>query len=190
MKKEYSRYIKNKFKQIIQKEFSCYKFIDKRKDFGLDYNFMQDDNKSFKMISIQNSHDENAFMTELFWSNSGQRFQNDLTHFRFENSDDVLSTICKESTNSLRIRLSIFHSHEFDSWWAIDPTGNIVDSIKIHGYITSDAYFKFYSEDTFLSDDTELEQGEYEKYIDPLVYNTVDLLKKYAMSLFECLDRK
>ena len=187
MRKEYSQYIKTKFKKIIPEKFPCYKYTDKQKDFGLDYNFVCDD-KSFKVISFQNSHDENAFTVELFWSNRDQRFQNDLTHISLENSDDILNAFCKEPTNNLRIRLSIFYSHEFDSWWAIDPTGNILNSIETHGYITSDAYFKFYSEDTFLSDDTQLEEDEYETYIDPLVYNVIELLEKYAMPLFECLD--
>ncbi len=59
-----------------------------------------------------------------------------------------------------------------------DSTGNIINSIKTHGYITSDTYFKFYSEDTFLSDETKLKQDEYKKYIDPLIYNVLELLKK------------
>jgi len=189
MRKEYVQYIKKKLKKNIPDEFPCFKFADKKKDLGLDYNFVCDD-KNFKMISIQNSHDENSFTVELFWSKSSQRFHGDLTYISLENGNDILNLICKQSTNSLRIRLSIFYSHEFDSWWAIDPTGNIITSIKTHGYITSDAYFKFYSEDTFLSDDTQLKQDEYKRYIDPLIYNVLELLKKYAMPLFECLDSK
>jgi hypothetical protein len=190
MKKEYSKYIKSKLKEIIPTKFPCFVFWDQKTEYGLDYNFVCEDNNSLKTISIQNSHDENAFMVELFWSDDGTKFQNDLTHFLFEDDEDVLKKICNETKGSLRIRLSVFYAHDFDSWWAIDPTGKIVKSIKENGFITSDAYFQFYSEDSFLSDEKKLSKEQFQHYIDPLVYNVIELLNKYAITLFECLDNK
>jgi hypothetical protein len=189
MKKEYTKYIKSKLKEIIPKEFPCFVFLDKQQTYGLDYNFICNNN-NIKMISIQNSHDENAFMVELFWSNDGTKYQNDLTHFWLENNEDILKKICNETKDSLRIQLPIFYARDFGAWWAIDPTGKIVKSIEENGLITSDAYFRFYSEDTFVSDEKELSKEEFQEYIDPLIYNVVELLKKYALPLFECLENR
>ena len=190
MKKEYSKYIKSKLKEIIPKEFPCFVFLDEQKKYGLHYNFLCNKGDNLKMISIQNSQDENAFMVELFWSNNGEKFQNDLTHFWFENDENILEKICNEAGNSLRVELPIFYARDFGSWWAIDPTGKIRNSIEEHGFITSDAYFQFYSEDSFLSDEKDLSEEEIKKYIDPLIDNVIELLKKYAMPLFQCMDNK
>ena len=190
MKKEYSQYIKLKLKKIVEKEFPDFIFLDDQKMYGLHYNFVCKDSDNFKMISIQNSHDENAFMVELFWSNDGTKFQSDLTEFWFEDDENVLEKICSESENSLRVRLPIFYARDFGAWWAIDPTGKIIKSIERYGFITSDAYFQFYSEDTFLSDDINIHKDEYKKYIDPLIYNVIELLKKYGIPLFECVSNK
>jgi len=190
MKKQYSQYVKSKLKEMIPKEFPCFVFQENQNKYGLDYNFVCQDGDNFKMISIQNSHDENAFMIELFWSNNGTKFQNDLTYFWFEDNENILAKICKESNKSLRVRLPIFYARDFESWWAIDPTGKIINSIKEYGFITSDAYFQFYSEDSFLSDNEDLSKEEFKEYIDPLIYNSVELLKRYAIPLFECVSDK
>jgi len=190
MKKEYSQYIKLKLKKIMEKEFPDFIFLDDQKMYGLHYNFVCKDSDNFKMISIQNSHDENAFMVELFWSDNGTKFQSDLTHFWFEDDENVLEKICSESKNSLRVRLPIFYTRDFEAWWAIDPTGKIITSIERYGFITSDAYFQFYSEDTFLSDDINIHKDEYKKYIDPLIDNATTLIRKYAIPLFACHDSK
>jgi len=142
------------------------------------------------MISIQNSHHDNAFMVEFFWSNDGTKFQNDLVDIWFEDDENVLDKIYSESHNSLRERLPIFYAREFESWWAIDPTGNIIKSIEKYGFITSDAYFQFDSEDTFLSDEKDLTEEEIKRYIDPLINNVIELLKKYIIPLFERLENK
>jgi hypothetical protein len=165
-------------------------FLDDQGGYGLHYNFVCKNDKNLTMISIQNSHDENAFMVELFWSNDGTKFENSLTDVWVENNEDVLKKNCNESGNSLRIRLSTFYAREFGSWWAIDPTGKIIESIEKYGFITSDAYFQFYSEDSFLSDETDLSEEEMTKYIDPLIHNVIEVLKKYGMVLFECLNNK
>jgi hypothetical protein len=190
MKKEYARYIKSKLKELIPKEFPCFKFSEGMEDIGLDYNFICKDGRNINMISIQNSHDENAFMIELFWSNDGSKFQNDLTYFWFDGDENILEEICSKSENSIRIGLPIFYSRDLESWWAIDPTGKIVESIKKNGFITSDAYSRFYAEDTFFSDENQISKNEYEKYIDPLINNAVELIKRYAVPLFKCLNNK
>jgi len=190
MKKRYSKYIKSKLKEIIPKEFPCFVFLDEQKMYGLHYNFVCKDGDNLKMISIQNSHDENAFMVELFWSNDRTKFQNDLTHLWFEDDENVLAEICNESESSIRVGLPIFYARDLGSWWAIDSTGKIIKSIEEYGYITSDAYFQFYSEDTFLSDEKDLTEEEIKQYIDPLVFNVIELLKKYTIPLFECLSSK
>lgn len=190
MKKKYSKYIKSKLIEIIPKEFPCFVFLDDQKKYGLDYNFVCKDGNILKMISVQNSHDENAFMVELFWSNDGTKFQNDLTHFWLEDDENVLEKICNESGNSLRVGLPIFYARDFGAWWAIDPTGKIIKSIEEYGFITSDVYFQFYSEDSFLSDEKDLSEESFKEYIDPLIYNVVELLKKHAIPLFECISNR
>ena len=190
MRKEYSRYIKSKLKEIIPKEFPCFVFLNEQKKYGLDYNFICKDSNNFKMISIQNSHNDDSFMIELFWSNNGEKFQSEVSDFWFESEDDILNIICNETTNTLRVRLNTFYTHEFGSWWAIDPTGKIIKSINTQGFITSEAYFQFYSEDSFLADETNLNEEEMRRYVDPLISNAVQMLKKYGIPLFECLDKK
>ncbi len=189
MKKAYGNYIESQLKQIIPTKFPCFKYLKKQKNYGLDYNFICEDKQSIKMISIKNSHDENAFMIEVFWSIDGSKFQNDRTHIWFEDDDDILEIICDTDGKSLRIGLPVFYAFEFESWWAIDPTGGIIKSIQKNGFISADAYSKFYSEDTFTSDESNLSEEEMKIYIVPLIDNAVNMIKKYAIPLFECRDK-
>ena len=55
-------------------------------------------------------------------------------------------------------------------------------------HFTSTVYFQFFSKDTFLSDAKDLTEEEIKQYVDPLVSNGIELLKKYAIPLFEYLD--
>ncbi len=190
MKKEYSRYIKSRFKELIPKEFPCFKYSGHKEEFSLDYSFVCRERNCINVISVQNYHNEDSFMVELFWSKEGEKFQNDLAHFWFESNDDRLKKICDDVGSSVRVRLPIFFMDDLEPWWAIDPTGNIVESIRQNGYITSESYFKFMSEDSFYADEVILKKEEYSLYIDPLIDNVIDLLKKYAIPLFECLNGK
>ena len=190
MKKEYSRYINSMLKELIPNEFPCFKYVGRKKEFGLNYSFVCKKGDCINVISIQNYHNEDSFMVELFWSKDESMFQNDLTHIWFEDDKDRLKKICDEAGSPVRVRLPIFFMEEFEPWWAIDPTGNIIKSIKQNGYITSESYFKFMSEDSFYEDEVTLKKEEYGLYIDPLIDNVIDLLKKYAIPLFECLNGK
>lgn len=192
MNRKYSQYIKKKLIEKFEKEFPNFKFWKSTKQQGLDYNFVDITDKSWKMISVQNDKNSNAFTIEIFWSKVQEQYLYESTLFSNMELEPPLQ-VDNEIWNILdrvRIRLSDFWVDDFDSWWAVDPTGKIIKSIQQHGFISSDTYFNFYSKDTFLSDKRDLTEEEFQEYIDPLIDNVIDLLKQYAMPLFERLNGK
>ena len=191
MKRKYSQYIKKLFKEKFKKEFPNFKFWKSTRQQGLDYNFVDSTGENWKMISIQNDKDGNAFTVEVFWSEIEEPYlYNDCTFDMEFQIPLQLEDKTWKSLDKVRIQLSEFWTDGFDSWWAIDPTGKIMNSIEKHGYITSDVYFQFSSKDIFLSDAKDLTEEEIKQYVDPLVSNVIELLKKYAIPLFEYLDSK
>ena len=192
MKRKYSQYIKKLFKEKFKKEFPNFKFWKSTRQQGLDYNFVDSTGENWKMISIQNDKDGNAFTVEVFWSEIEEPCLYESTLFSNMELETPLQLEDKiwKSVDRVRIRLSEFWMDDFGPWWAIDPTGKIMNSIEKHGYITSDVYFHFLSKDTFLSDAKDLTEEEIKQYVDHLVSNVIELLKKYAIPLFEYLDSK
>jgi len=94
------------------------------------------------------------------------------------------------SIDRISIELSDFWATDFDVGWAVDPTRKTLQALSAKGYISSDDFFQFYTKDTFTSDGIELNENQFEEFIDPLVENAINMIKKYAIPFFNSLDEK
>lgn len=189
MKQEHSKYVKNLFIKKMKEEFPEYIFWKSSKSQGLDYNFVKKDENSWKMISVQHNKNEESFTIEIMWSKykkakliENTLFSNININTPLKIEDDVWLSL-----DNIRIRLSNFWTESFDSWWVIDKKGDFLKSINDYSYITEDTYIHFCNYN-FSSDSDILNEKERKYFIDPLVDNSIDMIKKYAISLFERMD--
>lgn len=191
MKHKYNQYIKKMFKHKFKEKFPDFKYWKSTKQQGLDYNFVNTDQNSWKMISIQNEKYDNAFSIEIFWSQKEEAVLYESTLFSNLEFDTPINLDDKQwlSLDRVRVRLVNFWAKDFETWWAIDTRGEILDSINRFGYITSEAYYNFLENSIDNFDQNELTNEQMSIYIDILVNNAIDMIGKYSIPFFDFLDK-
>ena len=192
MKQKYSKYIKKLFQDKFKEELPMFKPVKAQWfEWLFSYEFVISSKDSWKSIMIYHDDKDNSFDINLVWSTTKepQQFRSTLVEHNLFRPIEI-NAIKELNLNGVSIGLSDFWATDFCSVWAVDSTGKILKSIEENGYISSDVSFQFYSKDTFLSDKKELTMEEMEKFIDPLVDNAIEMIKQYAIPLFNALDNK
>jgi len=188
MKKKYGQYIKRKIKSDFKKEFPEFQFQNQKHSC---YQFVKKIGKGWNVIKV--CHEENdCFSIGLMWSpkEEEEEIQNVVLVYLELMRPYNINQLINYELKKVSITLADFWADDFDSRWAVDQSGKILECIKQNGYITSDAYYEFFSHGIDRFDEPELPEEQYSIYIDPLIDNAVEMIKKYALPLFEAFEKK